>query len=105
MPNDNVTRGERHRNRLNHSHQRVIVRDEDLQVIAGLRQLPWRTDKVRHWLRSAVPDKHRQSLVPQMIGNATADDTKANNPNRLSDGPRHIPTIWKLRLNPRARNS
>src|SRR5205085_9418024 len=88
----------------NHSHQGIIVRDEDLQVVTGLRQLRWGTDKVGDWLRSPVPDKHRQSLVPQMIGNATADDPEANDPNRLSDGPRHIPTIWKLRLNPRPRN-
>src|SRR6266480_1136870 len=100
MRNHDVTRRERHRNRLNHAHQRIIVGDEDLEVIAGLRQLRWRTDKVGHWSRSPVPDKDRKPLVPQMISDATADNTQAYNSNRLSDGPRHIPPIWKLRLNP-----
>ena len=100
MRNHNVTRRQRHRNRLNRSHQRIIVGDEDLEVIAGLRQLRWGTDKVGHWFRSPVPDKDRQSLVPQMISDAAADNTEADNPNRLSDGSLHIPPVWKLRLNP-----
>src|SRR5678815_5778721 len=98
MRNHNVTRGQRHRNRLDHSHQRIIVGDEDLEAIAGLRQLRWGTDKVGHWFRSPVPDKDRQSLAPQMISHSAADNTEADNPNRLSDGPRHIPLIWEIAI-------
>src|SRR5690348_4102678 len=99
MGNHNVTRRQYHRNRLNRSHQRLIVGDEDLEVIAGLRQLRWGTDKIGHWFWSPVPDKDRESLVPQMISDPATDNTEADNPNRLSGGPCHISTIWKLRLN------
>src|SRR5690242_6921473 len=101
----NMPRRERHRNRLNHSHECIIVGDEDLEVITRLRQLRWGTDKVGYWFRSPIPDKDRQALVPQMISDAPANNTEADNPNRLSDGPRHISSIWKMRLNLHARNS
>src|SRR6266536_1770984 len=90
MRNHDMTRRERHRNGLDHSHQRIVVGDEDLEVIARLRQLGWRTDKVGHWSRRAVPDEDRQPLMAQMIGNATANNAEANNPNALSNTTRHV---------------
>src|SRR6266446_358710 len=99
MRNHNMTRRKRHRNGLNHSHQRIVVGDEDLEVIAGLRQLGRGTDKVGHWSRGTVPNEDRQSLVAQMIGNTTANNAEANNTHALSNSTRHVRALWKLRLN------
>src|SRR5205085_10201895 len=89
MRNHDMTRRERHRNGLDHSHQRIVVGDEDLEVIARLRQLGRGTDKVGHWSRRAVPDEDRQPLMAQMLGNATANNAEANNPEALSKTTRH----------------
>src|ERR1700720_4869455 len=99
MRNHNMARRKRHRNGLDHPHQRIVVRDEDLEVIARLRQFGRGTDKVGHRSRGAVPDEDRQPLMPQMVGNATANNAKANNPNALSNSTRHVRALWKLRLN------
>src|SRR5205807_10364049 len=93
MRNHDMTRRERHRNGLDHSHQRIVVGDEDLEVIARLRQLGRGTNKVGHRSRGAVPDEDRQPLMAQMIGNATANNAKANNPNTLSNSTRHVRTL------------
>ena len=105
MRNHNMARRKRHRNGLDHPHQRIVVGDEDLEIIARLRQLGRGTDKVGHWSRSAVPDEDRQPLTPQMVGNATANNAKTNNPNALSNSTRHVRALWKLRLNLSPRNS
>src|SRR5438309_11713854 len=105
MRNHNMTRRERHRNGLDHSHQRLVVGDEDLEVVAGLRQFGRGTDKVGHWSGSAVPNEDRQPLMAQMIGNATANNAEANNTNALSNGTHHVRSLWKLRLNLRPCNS
>src|SRR4029453_8769087 len=100
-----MTRRERHRNGLDHSHQRIVVGDEDLEVTAGLRQFRRGTDKVGHWSRGAVPNEDRQPLMAQMIGDATANNAEANNTNALSNSTRHVCSLWKLRLNLRPCNS
>src|SRR6267154_6395845 len=105
MRNHNMSRRERHRNCLDYSHQRIVVGDEDLQVIARLRQFGRGTDKVGHWSRGAVPNEDRQALMAQMVGNATANNAKANNPHALSNSTRHVRALWKLRLNLSPRNS
>src|SRR4029077_4330121 len=99
MRNHNMARRKRHRNGLDHPHQRIVVGDEDLEIIARLRHLRRGTDKVGHWSRGAVPDEDREPLMPQMVGNATANNAKANNPNALSSTTRHVPALWNLRLN------
>src|SRR5436190_23612638 len=103
MRDHNMARRKRHRNGLDHPHQRIVVRDEDLKVMARLRQFGRGTDKVGHWSRGAVPNEDRQSLTPQMVGNPTANNAKANNPNAFSNSTRHA--LWKLRLNLSPRNS
>src|SRR5207237_10658075 len=105
MRDHDMMRRERHRNSLDHSHQRIVVGNEELQIIAGLRQLRWRTDKVGHRSRSPVPNEDRQPLMAQMIGNATANNSEANNTNALSNGTHHVRSLWKLRLNLRPCNS
>src|SRR5207237_3438247 len=99
MRDHDMMRRERHRNSLDHSHQRIVVGNEDLEIIAGLRQFRRRTDKVGHRSRSPVPNEDRQPLMAQMIGNATANNAKANNSNALSNTTRHVRALWKLRLN------
>src|SRR5438874_9939460 len=99
MRNHNMSRRKGHRNGLDHPHQRIVVGDEDLEIIARLRQFGRGTDKVGHWSRGAVPNEDRQPLMAQMISDATANNAKANNPNALSNSTRHVPFLWKLRLN------
>src|SRR5438874_11455416 len=97
MRDHNMARRKRHRNGLDHPHQRIVVRDEDLKVMARLRQFGRGTDKVGHWSRGAVPNEDRQSLTPQMVGNQKANNAKANNHNAFYNSTRH--TLWKLILN------
>src|ERR1700731_2165893 len=99
MRNHNMSGGKRHRNGLDHPHQRIVVGDEDLEVVARLRQFGRGTDKVGYWSRGAVPNEDGQPLMAQMIGNATANNAKANNANALSNSTRHVRALWKLRLN------
>src|SRR6266480_983747 len=105
MRNHDMMRRERHRNSLDHSHQRIVVGDEDLEIITGLRQLRRRSDKVGHRSRSPVPNEDRQPLMAQMIGDATANNAEANNSNALSNSTGHVRSLWKLRLNLRPCNS
>jgi hypothetical protein len=72
-----VVRRQVRRHPLNHLKKRVIVRNENLDVIAELGDFGGRPDKVRDWPRRPVPNENVEPAFPQIVHDPLADDAQA----------------------------
>src|SRR5205823_9100151 len=70
--------------------QRVVVRDKNLDVIAHLRQLRRRSNKIWHRSRVAVPDKDMKAAAAQIFRNPTADNAESEHSNVFPGSTCHV---------------
>ena len=70
-------RGQIRRHPLHHREERVIIRDENLDVIAKLGHFCRRPDKIRDRTRRPVPDEDVKPVFPQVIHDPLADNAQA----------------------------
>ena len=89
MRDHDVARHQCRRHLSDDVQQRVVVRHENLNVIAHLGELGRRADKIRHRSRVTVPDKNVEPLPAQIIRDAASDDAESDYANVLSDSTRH----------------
>src|SRR6266481_1881911 len=90
MRDDDMARCKRSAELLNGLHQRVIIRNKNLEVIAHFRQLRGRTDEVWNRTRGTVPDEDLKSFLAQIGGHATADNPEADDSDIFSHWSEHV---------------
>ena len=93
--------------------KRIVIRNKDLNVIAHLRDLGRRADKIRHWPRRAIPDKDLKSFPAQVLSDPASDDAETDYSNVFLRSPGHVmfcaalgrnPEPIRVRLNSATRN-
>jgi hypothetical protein len=85
-----MTRRQRRRHLTDNVEKRVIIRDENLNVVAHLGELGRGAYEIRYRSWISVPDKDVKILTPQVICDAASDDAKPNYTDILSGSTRHV---------------
>ena len=76
MCKDDVTRRELFAQLLDSLQKCVVIRHENLDVIAQPSQFTQRTDKIWNRPRRSVPNEHRKTFAAQMCGDSATDNSK-----------------------------
>src|SRR5207244_10959309 len=92
MRDHDVARHQCRRHLSDDVQKRVVVRHENLNVIAHLGQLGRRSNKIRNRSRISVPDKDVKTLATQIIGNSASDNAQPNYTNIFLGSTSH----WRL---------
>jgi hypothetical protein len=90
MRHHDMIRGQIGRHPLHHLKQRVIVGDENLDVIAELRDLRRRAYEIRYWPRRPIPNEDMESAFPQVRHDPLANDAQAQHSNIFPCPTRHF---------------
>jgi|SRR5580700_7946935 hypothetical protein len=80
--------------------KRIVIRNKDLNVIAHLRDLGRRADKIRYRTRSAVPNKNLKSFPAQVLSDPASDDAETDYSNVFLRSPGHVMFCAALGRNP-----
>jgi hypothetical protein len=89
MSNDDVP-GRQRGSQLSHNIQkRVVVRDEDLNVVAHLGQFGRRAHEIRDRAWVSIPDKHVKALATQIVRDPASDNAETDYTDVFSGSTRH----------------
>src|ERR1700687_4420342 len=93
MRYDDVPRRERGRPLADNVQKRVVVRNENLNVVTHLGQLGRRTHEIRDGSRVPVPNKNMETQTAQIVGDPASDDAEPDYTHLFPGSTRH----WGLR--------
>ena len=90
MRHHDVVRGQVRHHPLHHLEQGIVVRNEDLDVIAKLRHFRGRTHKIRHRSWRPVPNENVIPAFAQIVHHPLADDAQTHHSNIFPCPTRHL---------------
>ena len=90
MGHDDMVRRQVRHHSLHHLEQRIVIGNEDLDVIAELRDLRRRTNEIRHRSRRPVPNKNVVAAFPQITYHSLADNAQPEHTYVFSRPTRHV---------------
>src|SRR5438874_12096358 len=93
MRDNDVTRCQGRRQLPDHIQKSIVVRDENLNVVAHLGQLGRRAYEIRDRSRVSVPDKDVKTQTTQILGNPASDNAESDYTDIFLGSTRH----WSLR--------